>query len=72
MRRADVDAVLHVEAVFLVEVRLSGFSVGRHFGVDDFAQRIEVERHAAIVAKLGFETALMTTDLGYARFFEQG
>jgi len=54
-----------------MEVRLYRFGIVRHFGVDNFAEWIEVERHAAVVAILGFEATLMLANFGDTGFLEE-
>ena len=54
----------------LVEVGLGRFRVFRHFGVDDLAERIGVERNAAVVAVFRLEAPGVAANVGYACFLE--
>ncbi|CAE6718042.1 hypothetical protein R69927_02824 [Paraburkholderia domus] len=54
-----------------VEMRLRGFRVLRHFGVDDFAKRVRVERDAAVIAIFRLEAARVAAHVCHTGFLEQ-
>jgi hypothetical protein len=53
-----------------MEMRLRGFGVFRHLGMHDFAERVGVQRHPAVIAIFGLEAARMTTYVGHTGFLQ--
>src|SRR5260363_122051 len=51
----------------LVESRLCSLYLFRHAGMNNFTQRVSVQRRAAVVAIFGFKTMRMPPDLVNAR-----
>ncbi len=54
-----------------VEMRLRGFRVLRHFGVNDFAQRVRIERDTAVIAIFRFEAPCVAAHVRHTGFLEQ-
>ena len=69
--RARRGPVVGKSAARSVEVRLRGFGILRHFRVHDLAERVRIQRHAAIVAVLRLEAARMAADVGHAGLFQE-
>jgi hypothetical protein len=54
-----------------VEMRLRGLRVFRHFGVDDFAERVRVKRDAAVIAIFRLEATRVAAYVCHTGFLEQ-
>src|ERR1700712_4398457 len=54
-----------------VEMRLRGLRVLRHFGVDDFAKRVCVERDTAVITIFRLEAARVAAHVSHTGFLEQ-